>query len=166
MRLDGVSAYAPEQVWSNARVAARLRLERMRMSARMRASGNGRLGAEEAKLFQTSDRWVRRFIGFSERRFCGEGMGTIDLAARAARPTRGRRRRTARRAQLATPERGPRARRCWRRHAVHCRARSGRLVLAVAVLERAGRQPRRDHTHAGGGITAALSRTRGARGGG
>jgi len=85
MRLDGVSAYAPEQVWSNARVAARLRLERMRMSARMRASGNGRLGAEEAKLFQTSDRWVRRFIGFSERRFCGEGMGTIDLAARAAR---------------------------------------------------------------------------------
>ena len=51
----------------------------------MRASGNGRLGAEEAKLFQTSDRWVRRFIGFSERRFCGEGMGTIDLAARAAR---------------------------------------------------------------------------------
>src|SRR5439155_16989485 len=37
------------------------------------------------KLFQTSDRWVRRFIGFSERRFCGEGMGTIDLAARAAR---------------------------------------------------------------------------------
>ena len=85
MRLDGVSAYAPEQVWSNARVAARLRLERMRMSARMRDTGNGQLGAEEAKLFQTSDRWVRRFIGFSERRFCGEGMGTIDLAARAAR---------------------------------------------------------------------------------
>jgi len=85
MRLDGVSAYAPEQVWSNARVAARLRLERMRMSAGMRATGNGRLSSEEAKLFQTSDRWVRRFIGFSERRFCDEGMGTIDLAARAAR---------------------------------------------------------------------------------
>src|SRR3989442_9181845 len=84
MRLDGVSAYAPEQVWSNARVAARLRLERMRMSTRMRTA-NGGLSSEEAKLFQTSDRWVRRFIGFSERRFCDEGMGTIDLAARAAR---------------------------------------------------------------------------------
>ena len=84
MRLDGVSAYAPEQVWSNARVAARLRLERMRMSARMRAAGNGGLSSEEAKPFQTSDRWVRRFIGFTERRFCDEGMGTIDLASRAA----------------------------------------------------------------------------------
>lgn len=81
MRLEGLSAYAPEHVWSNARVAARLRLERMRRSA----AGTGPIGAEEAKLFQTSDRWVRRFIGFQERRFCAEGEGTIDLAARAAR---------------------------------------------------------------------------------
>ncbi len=81
MRLDGISAYAPEQVWSNARVAARLRLERMRS----RAAGDAELSPEEAKLFETSDRWVRRFIGFTERRFCNEGEGTIDLAARAAR---------------------------------------------------------------------------------
>ncbi len=81
MRLEGVSAYAPEGVWSNARVAARLRLERMRT----RAAGSGPLGAEEAKLFETSDRWVRRFIGFQERRFCCEGEATIDLAARATR---------------------------------------------------------------------------------
>jgi 3-oxoacyl-[acyl-carrier-protein] synthase-3 len=81
MRLDGISAYAPEQVWSNARVAARLRLERIRLSA---AAGRP-LSPEESKLFETSDRWVRRFIGFKERRFCQEGEGTIDLAARAAR---------------------------------------------------------------------------------
>jgi len=81
MRLDGMSAYAPEHVWSNARVAARLRLERIRL----RAVRNGPLSPEEAKLFETSDRWVRRFIGFQERRFCGEGEGTIDLAARASR---------------------------------------------------------------------------------
>jgi 3-oxoacyl-[acyl-carrier-protein] synthase-3 len=81
MRLEGISAYAPEQVWSNARVAARLRLERMRR----RTAGSGPLTPEEAKLFETSDRWVRRFIGFSERRFCCEGEGTIDLATRAAR---------------------------------------------------------------------------------
>ena len=43
------------------------------------------LEPEQAKLFETSDRWVRRFFGFSERRFCREGEGTIDLAARAAR---------------------------------------------------------------------------------
>src|SRR5213083_737488 len=81
MRLVGVSAYAPEQAWSNTRVAARLRLERMRL----RAGGDGRLSREQAKLFETGDRWVRRFIGFTGRRFCREGEGTIDLAARAAR---------------------------------------------------------------------------------
>ena len=81
MRLDGIAAHAPENVWSNARVAARLRLERMRT----RAAGVGDLSPEEAKLFETSDRWVRRFIGFSERRFSHEGEGTVDLAARAAR---------------------------------------------------------------------------------
>ena len=81
MRLDGISAHAPEQVWSNARVAARLRLERMRT----RAEEGGRLSAEVAKLFETSDRWVRRFIGFTERRFSRDGEGTIDLAAQATR---------------------------------------------------------------------------------
>ena len=85
MRLDGLAAYVPEQVWSNARVAARLRLERMRLGARKRTAGSGKLPAEEAKLFETSDRWVRRFIGFGERRFSPEGEGTIDLATRAAR---------------------------------------------------------------------------------
>lgn len=81
MRLAGISAFAPDHVWSNARVAARLRLERMRV----RAAGDGGLTAEAAKLFETSDRWVRRFIGFTERRFCADGEGTIDLATRAAR---------------------------------------------------------------------------------
>lgn len=81
MSLEGIAAYAPEQVWSNARVAARLRLERMRI----RTANEGQLDREAAKLFETSDRWVRRFIGFSERRFCREGEGTADLAARAAR---------------------------------------------------------------------------------
>jgi 3-oxoacyl-[acyl-carrier-protein] synthase III len=52
---------------------------------RSRAAGDGELSPEEAKLFETGDRWVRRFIGFSERRFCRDGEGTIDLAARAAR---------------------------------------------------------------------------------
>jgi len=80
MRLDGISAYAPPDVWSNTRIAARLRLERMRM----RANG-AELSPEDVKGFETSDRWVRRFIGFSERRFCPEGEGTIDLATRAAR---------------------------------------------------------------------------------
>jgi 3-oxoacyl-[acyl-carrier-protein] synthase-3 len=81
MRLEGISAYAPEHVWNNARVAARLRLERMRM----RKAGSGQLSAEEAKLFETSDRWVKRFIGFAERRFSCEGEATIDLATNAAR---------------------------------------------------------------------------------
>ncbi|HUK63273.1 MAG TPA: hypothetical protein VLV15_08070, partial [Dongiaceae bacterium] len=81
MRLEGIAAHAPDHVWSNARVAARLRLERMRT----RAAGDVALSPEEAKLFETSDRWVRRFIGFTERRFSDDCEGTIDLAARAAR---------------------------------------------------------------------------------
>ena len=80
MRLEGIAAYAPGCVWSNGTVAARLRLERMRT----RGQGSAPLSAEEAKLFETSDRWVRRFIGFTERRFCPEGEGSIDLATRAA----------------------------------------------------------------------------------
>ena len=85
MRLEGLAAYVPEDAWSNSRVAARLRLERMRLRAQRKTSGAGELNADEEKLFQTSDRWVRRFIGFGERRFCKEGEGTADLAARAAR---------------------------------------------------------------------------------
>lgn len=80
MRLEGISAFAPEQVWNNARVAARLRLERMRT----RRAEPGPMSAEEAKLFETSDRWVQRFIGFKERRFTCDGEGSIDLATRAA----------------------------------------------------------------------------------
>ena len=84
MRLDGISAYVPENVWSNARVAARLRLERMRMRRQLEET-NATLEPDDAKLFETSDRWVRRFIGFSERRFTCGNEGTIDLAAGAAR---------------------------------------------------------------------------------
>ncbi len=80
MKFEAISAYVPEQVWSNARVAARLRLERMRM----RAADPEPLTRESSQLFETSDRWVRRFIGFSERHFSPEGEGTIDLARRAA----------------------------------------------------------------------------------
>lgn len=81
MRLAALAAHAPSCVWSNARVAARLRLERMRT----RTAGHPVLDPEERKLFETSDRWVRRFIGFTERRFGREGEGTIDLATRAAK---------------------------------------------------------------------------------
>ena len=61
MRLDGISAYLPEQVWSNARVAARLRLERIRL----RAAERRQVTPEEAKLFQTSDRWSGRTSAIS-----------------------------------------------------------------------------------------------------
>ena len=85
MRLAGISAAAPHEVWSNTRVAARLRLERMRLRAKTAAEHGQALTADQERLFQTSDRWVRRFIGFSERRFSPPGEGTIDLATRAGR---------------------------------------------------------------------------------
>lgn len=85
MRVAGISAAAPQEVWSNTRVAARLRLERMRLRAKTAATHGQELTADQERLFQTSDRWVRRFIGFSERRFSPPGEGTIDLATRAGR---------------------------------------------------------------------------------
>ena len=85
MRLAGISAFAPREVWSNARVAARLRLERMRLRSRIAAEHGADLTDAEERLFHTSDRWVRRFIGFSERRFSRPGEGTTDLATGAAR---------------------------------------------------------------------------------
>ncbi len=84
MRISAISAYAPSYKVSNKRIAARLRLERMRASRAKRKNGNGPLLDKELKLYATSDRWIRRFIGFTERRFAIDGEGTIDLAARAA----------------------------------------------------------------------------------
>jgi 3-oxoacyl-[acyl-carrier-protein] synthase III len=85
MRLAGISSYAPRQAWTNEMVAARLRLERMRRNAQLRKERGSGLTADEAREFATSDRWVRRFIGFGERRFAAEGQGTIDLATLAGR---------------------------------------------------------------------------------
>jgi 3-oxoacyl-[acyl-carrier-protein] synthase III len=85
MRLTGISAYAPPQVWSNRKVTARLRLARMQRDAQMRRERGTGLTPDEAREFGTSDRWVRRFIGFTERRFSADGQGSVDLAAAAAR---------------------------------------------------------------------------------
>lgn len=84
MSIRSMAAYIPPDVWSNARVATRLRLERMRVNTRRRDRGELPLAGEEAKPYETSDRWVKRFIGFTERRFTREGQGTIHLATRAS----------------------------------------------------------------------------------
>lgn len=80
MAVRSIAAYAPPDRKSNDWIAAQLLLEKVRHQERL-----GRpLTDEEAKAFETSDRWIRRFIGFTERRFVREGEGTIDLAVRAA----------------------------------------------------------------------------------
>lgn len=84
MRIAAIAAYAPSYRVSNKRIAARLRLERMRVNAERRNNGGDELDSRERKLYATSDRWIQRFIGFKERRFAPESEGTIDLAARAS----------------------------------------------------------------------------------
>jgi 3-oxoacyl-[acyl-carrier-protein] synthase-3 len=84
MRIAAIAAYAPRHRVTNTRIAARLRLERMRINAHNSSNGKGLLDDSEKKLFRTSDRCIQRFIGFKERRFAADGEGTIDLAARAA----------------------------------------------------------------------------------
>lgn len=80
MAIKSIAAYAPPDVKSNDWVAAQLLLEKARYQGRLERQLTG----EEAKAFETSDRWIRRFIGFTERRFVAAGEGTIDLAVRAA----------------------------------------------------------------------------------
>ncbi len=84
MAITQVAAYAPPYVALNPRVAARLRLQRMRINTMRRKSGQPLLTPDEEKEFKTNDRWIQRFIGFSSRRFVVDGEGTCDLAAHAA----------------------------------------------------------------------------------
>lgn len=84
MRIGAIASYAPRQKVSNSRISARLRLEKMRVNKEHRNNGHGPMDSKQEKLFRTSDRWIRRFIGFNERRFAADGEATIDLAARAA----------------------------------------------------------------------------------
>jgi 3-oxoacyl-[acyl-carrier-protein] synthase III len=84
MRIGAIAAYAPTMRVTNDRIAARLRMERIKMNAESRRNGLPELDAKEEKLYRTSDRWIQRFIGFRERRFAPDSEGTIDLAARAA----------------------------------------------------------------------------------
>lgn len=84
MRIGAISAYAPRHHVSNNRIAARLRKERMMIQAEQLRNGHTVLDRKQKKQYETSDRWIRRFIGFSERRFAPDAEGTIDLAARAA----------------------------------------------------------------------------------
>jgi 3-oxoacyl-[acyl-carrier-protein] synthase III len=84
MRIGAISAYAPRHHVSNTRIAARLRKERMMIQAEQLRNGQTPLDRKQKKQFETSDRWIRRFIGFGERRFAPDAEGTIDLAARAA----------------------------------------------------------------------------------
>lgn len=81
MAIKSVAAYAPPNRVSNDWVAGQLLLEKAHYQEQL-----GRpLTFEEAKAFETNDRWIRRFIGFTERRFASPGEGTIDLALKAAR---------------------------------------------------------------------------------
>lgn len=79
MAVRSIAAYAPPDRKSNDWVAAQLLLEKKLYQEHL-----GReLTPEEARSFETGDRWIRRYIGFSERRSVAPGEGTSGLATRA-----------------------------------------------------------------------------------
>ncbi|MBI4090318.1 MAG: hypothetical protein HY421_02850 [Candidatus Kerfeldbacteria bacterium] len=85
MRITGIAAYASPRVVTNDEIAERLRLAMVQLDGRLtRERGQG-LGADERRKFMTNPRWIQKSIGFTERRFCQPGMGTIDLAVEASR---------------------------------------------------------------------------------
>lgn len=84
MRIAGISAYAPKNLISNEDVAARLKAQMEIEEARKQGLWGIGLTDDERSAFTTGDRWIRRYIGFSSRRFASDGEGTIDLAEKAA----------------------------------------------------------------------------------
>lgn len=85
MRIRGIAAYAPPNIVSNEDIAEKLNKELLSEIARRAARNLPPLSEEEEKKFKTNDRWIRRMIGFSNRRFVREGEGTIDLACKASK---------------------------------------------------------------------------------
>ena len=80
MRIAAIAAYAPSDVISNKDVADLLRDEMDRANAeKIKKTGEG-LTDDEKDKFKTNDRWIRRYIGFSSRRFASTTQGTTDLA--------------------------------------------------------------------------------------
>ncbi|MEK7537895.1 MAG: ketoacyl-ACP synthase III [Patescibacteria group bacterium] len=84
MRIVGISAYAPPTIVTNDEIARRLHAERDKVERHRQAIGAPAMTDDEQAAFDTNDRWIRRYIGFSERRFSGPNEGSIDLALRAS----------------------------------------------------------------------------------
>lgn len=81
LRLAGIAAYAPPDIVRNGDIAQRLWQLGQPVFQRL-----GRPPTKkERRVYETNDEWIRKFIGFTERRFVRSGQGTIDLAIRAAR---------------------------------------------------------------------------------
>lgn len=81
VKIAGVGAYAPPRIVTNDDIADRLRREGEPVLAKL-----GRPPTKkESRVFETNDEWIRKYIGFSQRRFVEEGQGTIDLAIPAAK---------------------------------------------------------------------------------
>ncbi len=85
MRIGAIASYAPKTRITNRDIALRLEQEKNADNAARRTAGLPAISDEKAKTYKTSDAWIRRYIGFTERRFAGEAEGTIDLGAKATR---------------------------------------------------------------------------------
>lgn len=85
MRLAALAAYASPRVVTNDEIAERLREAMERLDAKLVSERGLGLSQDEQRKFMTNARWIQKNIGFTERRFCQPGQGTIDLAVEASR---------------------------------------------------------------------------------
>ncbi len=85
MRITGIAAYASPAVVTNDEIAERLRQAMVQLDDRLQRERGQGLSEDERRKFLTNPRWIQKNIGFTERRFCQPGMGTIDLAVEASR---------------------------------------------------------------------------------
>jgi len=85
MGIECITAFAPPNVVTNNMIAERLLEELGVVNKRLEDAGQPLIMGKATDLFRTSDRWIRRYIGFSERRFGAEDVSTNDLAYFAAK---------------------------------------------------------------------------------
>lgn len=86
MGFGGITAFAPHHAIPNDMIAERLQEELQKENVRREVQGLPPLTEKhETTKYRTNDRWIQKNIGFKERRYDLDGLGTIGMAEKAAR---------------------------------------------------------------------------------
>ncbi|MDI6740732.1 MAG: ketoacyl-ACP synthase III, partial [Candidatus Edwardsbacteria bacterium] len=79
VRIVGWGTYVPETVLTNEDIRQRLIKKRLEAEDWLKRHSRPPMTEEQAKEFETSDKWIMKNVGFRERRIAAPGQSTTDL---------------------------------------------------------------------------------------